>query len=362
MTTLSLTGRSRLRRHRERGSHDRALAHRILDEGLICHVGFVVDGEPVVLPTAYGRIGDFVYLHGAAASRMLQLLGAGARVCLTVTLVDGLVLARSAFHHSMNYRSLVLFGPAREVTDPDERRRALDAIVEHVVLGRTPAVRAPNAPELARTRVVAVPIDEGSVKVRSGPPVDDADDLSLPHWAGVIPLQTTAGAPEPAPELGDDAATPPHVWSCSFRGEGVREERRGDLLLSSDRGRLDIDTIHEFLSERSYWARGIPRARLERALRGSLCAGAWSEQRFAGFARVVTDRATFAWLCDVFVLEPYRGRGIGKALVELLRSAPELSGVRRWMLGTLDAHELYTPHGFRPLEAPERFLEIVSPY
>jgi nitroimidazol reductase NimA-like FMN-containing flavoprotein (pyridoxamine 5'-phosphate oxidase superfamily) len=162
MKPLSSTHRSRLQRRSQRASYDRELVNRVLDEGLVCHVAFVVDGEPVVLPTTYARVGDLLYLHGAAASRMLTTLCSGAPCCVTVTLLDGLVLARSVFHHSMNYRSVVLFGPAREVTDESERRLALDAIVEHVVPGRSECARSPTASELAATRVVALPISEGS--------------------------------------------------------------------------------------------------------------------------------------------------------------------------------------------------------
>lgn len=361
--SLSSTHRSRARRLKKRASYDRALVHAILDEALVCHVAFVIDGEPFVIPTTHARVGDTLYVHGAATSRMLDVLGGGARISVAVTLLDGLVLARSAFHHSMNYRSVVLFGAARDVTHPDERARALDAIVDHVVPGRSQHVRAPNRAELAGTRVIALDIDEGSAKLRTGPPIDDADDLAHPVWAGVVPLKLAPSAPQPAPELSPDRAhTPAHVWNRAVMADQVREERRGELLLSTDPRRLDVGLIHEFLSQHAYWARGIPRARVERSLRNSVCVGVYRAHALVGFARLVTDSATFAYLCDVFVVEPERGHGIAGWMVAFLRALPELGGIRRWLLGTRDAHELYARHDFRPLEHPERFMEIHTPY
>jgi uncharacterized protein len=361
MTSLEATHRSRVRRREQRGSYDRELVHRILDEALVCQVAFAIGEQPFVLPTCHGRLGDTLYLHGAVASRMLSALAAGIPVSVTVTLLDGLVLARSAFHHSMNYRSVVLFGTAHQVTDPEQRRRALQAIVEHVVPGRSAHARAPTAAELAATTVVALPIDEGSAKVRSGPPIDDPGDHAHPAWAGVIPLRLAPGAALPIAELADQP-TPPHVWRRSLAPDQVRETRRGDLHLSSDPRLLDLDLIHDFLCRRSYWARGVDRARVERAIRGSLCMGAYRAQAQVGFARLVTDRATFAYLCDVFVIEPERGNGIARSMLELLRSDPSLAGMRKWLLGTADAHALYERFGFRALEHPERMMEIYAPY
>ncbi len=196
-----LTERTRVRRRPERGSHDTETIQTILDEALICHVGFTVDDQPYVLPTIHARIGDRLYLHGAAANRMLRTLSEGGACCVTATLVDGLVLARSAFHHSMNYRSVAVLGRAEEVTEPDERLAALRAIVEHVRPGRWDECRAPTEAELRATTVVRLPLDEASAKVRTGPPIDDEEDYALPYWAGVIPLSTVEGAPEPDPRL-----------------------------------------------------------------------------------------------------------------------------------------------------------------
>lgn len=197
METLTQTARTTLKRLPKRGSYDRAALHAILDEALICHVGFVTDTTPVVIPTAYGRIGDTLFIHGSAASRMLRTLADGVDVCVTVTLIDGLVLARSAFHHSMNYRSVVIFGRARVVDDPEGKVGALRAITEHIVPTRWPDVREPHPQELKATLVLALALDEASVKLRSGPPLDDEDDYARPIWAGELPLMVVPQAPVP---------------------------------------------------------------------------------------------------------------------------------------------------------------------
>lgn len=193
MTEIAVTERTRVRRLAKRGAYDRETIYAILDEAYVCHVGFSVDGTPVVIPTIHWRDGDRLYVHGSAASRMLRNLRQGVPACVTVTLVDGLVLARSAFHHSMNYRSVVLFGTAREVSEPDEKRRALDRLVEHIAPGRTAEVRPPNESELRQTLVLSLPIEEASAKIRTGGPVDDEEDYALPVWAGVIPLRIERG-------------------------------------------------------------------------------------------------------------------------------------------------------------------------
>jgi nitroimidazol reductase NimA-like FMN-containing flavoprotein (pyridoxamine 5'-phosphate oxidase superfamily) len=186
-----------VRRLPQRASYDESVVHAILDEALVCHVGFATDSQPYVIPTLYARVGDALYLHGSAASRMLRQLGGGVPVCVTVSLIDGLVLARSAFHHSMNYRSVVILGQASEVTDRDEKLLALQAIVEHVVPGRSAEVRGPNERELKLTAVLRVPLAEASAKVRTGPPVDDEEDYALPCWAGELPLRLVPQAPVP---------------------------------------------------------------------------------------------------------------------------------------------------------------------
>jgi uncharacterized protein len=197
------TERTKLKRLPKRGAFDRETVYAILDAGFVCHVGFVSEGQPFVIPTAYGRAGDTLYLHGSRASRTLKALSAGAEVCVTVTLVDGLVLARSAFHHSINYRSVVVFGIARAVETDEEKTAALLAFMEHVVPGRWDEVRVPNVQELNQTTVLALPLNEASAKVRTGPPIDDEEDYELPIWAGVLPLRTVAGDAIPDPRLLD---------------------------------------------------------------------------------------------------------------------------------------------------------------
>ncbi|HEU4887549.1 MAG TPA: pyridoxamine 5'-phosphate oxidase family protein [Thermoanaerobaculia bacterium] len=206
--TMPTTDRTRVRRLSERGRYDAETVHAILDEALICHVGFVVDGAPVVIPTIHWRDGETLYFHGSAASRMLRSLKGGVDACVTVTLLDGLVLARSAFHHSMNYRSVVVFGKAREVGE-DEKVRALETLVEHVVRGRSKEIREPNHKELRQTLVLAMSIDEASAKIRTGGPVDDEEDYALPVWAGVLPLTLTPG--EAIADVGVTADVPEYV-------------------------------------------------------------------------------------------------------------------------------------------------------
>jgi nitroimidazol reductase NimA-like FMN-containing flavoprotein (pyridoxamine 5'-phosphate oxidase superfamily) len=190
--------------------------HGVLDEAVVCHVGFVVDGRPVVLPQLHARVGERLYLHGSTGARALRTARDGdLPVCVTVTLVDGLVLARSAFHHSINYRSVVVHGVAGVVDDPEEKSAALTALVDAVAPGRSAATRGPDRRELAATTVLVLPLEEVSVKVRTGPPVDEPEDLDLPYWAGVLPLATVAGAPVPAPELTEGAEVPGHVRSWS---------------------------------------------------------------------------------------------------------------------------------------------------
>lgn len=190
------TSRTKLRRKSDRGRYDRETIDGILDEALVCHVGFAVEGRPWVIPTAFARVGEHVYLHGAVGNFALRTLAGGAEACLTVTLVDGLVLARSAFHHSMNYRSVLLFGHAAAVTADDEKRAALLAIVEHMVEGRSRSTRPPTAHELRSTLVLRLPIEEASAKVRTGGPIDELADYELPHWAGVVPLSLVQGEPQ----------------------------------------------------------------------------------------------------------------------------------------------------------------------
>jgi nitroimidazol reductase NimA-like FMN-containing flavoprotein (pyridoxamine 5'-phosphate oxidase superfamily) len=209
--TFPQTHRTNLKRLPKRGHFDRETVYTILDEGFICHVGFVVDGHPFVIPTGYARVDDKLFIHGSQASRMLRTLSNGVDACVTVTLVDGLVLARSAFHHSINYRSVVVFGHATVVDDTQEKKSALFAFSEQVVRGRWNDVREPTNSELKQTTVLCLPLLEASAKVRTGPPIDDEEDYSLPIWAGVIPLRLVADSPVADPRLPEGIDVPAYA-------------------------------------------------------------------------------------------------------------------------------------------------------
>ncbi len=208
MTKFSPTDRTRIHRLPARGNYDRDVVHAILDEALVCHLAYVVDDQPYAIPTTFARDGDRLYVHGAAASRTLKALAGGVRVCLTATILDGIVYARSAFHHSMNYRSVVVLGVAEEITDPAMKRRALNAIVERTAPSRSRVARAPNDKELAATRVLTLPLEEASAKIRTGGPVDDEEDLALAVWAGHLPIRLRADDPIPTEGLAPDLVPP----------------------------------------------------------------------------------------------------------------------------------------------------------
>ncbi|WP_106397989.1 pyridoxamine 5'-phosphate oxidase family protein [Actinocorallia populi] len=211
---LSTTERTRVRRGKNRARTDRDDLYDVLDAGMICHLGVVVDGAPRVVPTAYARVGDTLYLHGSTGARSLRAEG---EVCVTVTLLDGIVLARSAMHHSVNYRSAMVYGTPRPVTDPDEHMAALEAVTEQLAPGQWDVVRRPNRKEIAATAVLALGLDEASVKIRDAPPVDDEEDYALPVWAGVLPVRTVFGTPEPDPRLDPPRPVPAHIHGRSTR-------------------------------------------------------------------------------------------------------------------------------------------------
>lgn len=211
MSQFTPTDRTQVKRLPKRGNYDRETVYSILDTAFVCHVGFSVGGQPFVIPTNYGRSGDTLYLHGSAASRMLNTLSDGVPVCVTVTHVDGLVLARSAFHHSVNYRSVVILGKAQLLEEPAEKMAALRIFTEHVMKGRWNDVRIPTEQELKATTVLSVPLEEVSAKVRTGGPIDDAPDYALPVWAGVLPLETVAKTPLPDAQRKNDPPIPEYL-------------------------------------------------------------------------------------------------------------------------------------------------------
>jgi nitroimidazol reductase NimA-like FMN-containing flavoprotein (pyridoxamine 5'-phosphate oxidase superfamily) len=211
MPETSPSERTRVKRHPERGAYDRETIDGILDEALFCHVGYVADGHPRVIPTIHARVGDTLYVHGSNASRTLRTIKSGEEVCVVTTLLDGLVLARSAFMHSMNYRSVVVYGRAREVSDREEKWMAQKALVDHVCAGRSDQVRMPTDDELRQTTILAVPLDDASAKLRIGPPKDDEADYDLPVWAGVLPMSTVPQTPLDDPRLGHGLEPPPNV-------------------------------------------------------------------------------------------------------------------------------------------------------
>jgi uncharacterized protein len=219
MSQFTPTKRTKVQRLPDRGKYDRATVFSILDEGFVCHVGFVVDGQPFVIPTNYARVDETLYLHGSSASRMLRTISDGVQVCVTVTLVDGLVLARAAFHHSVNYRSVVVLGTARLVEDPAEKMEALRLFTEHIMKGRWDQIRWPTEQELKGTTVLALPIEEVSAKVRTGDPKDDEEDYELPIWAGVLPLPVVPAAPIPDTRLKAGIAVPENVAKYARSGK-----------------------------------------------------------------------------------------------------------------------------------------------
>jgi len=365
MEETQRTPRTTVKRMAKRAVYDREVIHSILDRALVCHVGFVADGAPSVLPTLHARIGDRLYLHGSAASHMLRTAAGSAEICVTVTMIDGLVLARSAFHHSVNYRSAVIFGRANRVEDREQKLAAMRALVEHVAPGRWDGTRAPNDKEIAGTLILELPIEETSAKIRTGGPIDDEADYALPFWAGVIPLTLAAATPVADPRMNGTIELPPHVFEYRTpdeRAPGLAhdgapfEQRAGEFLITTDVSRLDLNVTHDFLTQ-SYWAANIPRQVVARALKNSLCFGLYDDERQIGLARVVSDYATFAYVADVFVLEKYRGRGLSKALMAATMAHPHLQSLRRWTLATRDAHALYRKFGFETPQLPDRMME-----
>ena len=348
-----------LKRHAERGSHERAAIEAIIDEALLCHLSFSVNGQAMTLPTAHARVNDQLYVHGAAANRMLGALCDAGRASATFTLLDGLVLARTAFHHSMNFRSAIVFGPIQAVEDLDEKRLALHALVEHIAQGRMQELAPPTTAELTATRVLRLSIEEASAKQRSGPPLDGAADLELDVWAGQVPLELRAGAPlRDARSRAEQLVSKAAGAFAERHAPAITERWLGDCLLSNDPARVQFGYVHRFLSEESYWAKGVTQAQLREAMQHSLCFGVYRGTQQLGFARVVSDRTRFAYLCDVFIAQSERARGLGRALVSFALEHPAVRNARRCLLGTGDAHSFYESLGFQR-DARGRFMDLV---
>jgi uncharacterized protein len=226
MSKPRTTDRTRVRRLPKRGHYDRGTIHAILDEGLVCHVGFVHEGHPFVIPTLYARDGERLLVHGSAASRMLTTLEGGADACITVTLADSIVVARSVFHSSMNYRSVMMLGKLRSIEEPDAKMRAIRALVEHLIPGRWDDARSPNPTEMKATSVLEMPIDEASAKMRTGPALDEEEDYALPYWAGVLPFARGMQAPVRDPKLKRGITAPRYIERYRRPKEGERSDQR----------------------------------------------------------------------------------------------------------------------------------------
>jgi nitroimidazol reductase NimA-like FMN-containing flavoprotein (pyridoxamine 5'-phosphate oxidase superfamily)/GNAT superfamily N-acetyltransferase len=341
------TPRTTLTRHPERASSDLAAFHALIDEAWICHVAVIIDGLPVVLPTMHARVGDSLYLHGARQNRQfLALLDQTGSVSFTA--LDGLVYAERAFSHSMNYRSALLFAQGREVTDDAEKQTALHALVERFGRGRAQEAIAPSEAELRATLVVALPITVGSFKTRSGAARESAPRDAPDVWTGVVPMGFRADCPQGSPTNAGSAISMAAVRTALVARE-TYAVTRGDVLVSTDPQRLDLDFVQRFLRDESYWAHGLTRASFLAALPGSLQFGLYRAASQIGYARVVHDGARFAYLADVFIAEHARTEGLGIWLVQQVLAHPVVARVKRVLLGTRDAHGLYARFGFRPV-------------
>jgi nitroimidazol reductase NimA-like FMN-containing flavoprotein (pyridoxamine 5'-phosphate oxidase superfamily)/GNAT superfamily N-acetyltransferase len=317
---------------------------------LIAHVAYVgADGVAQCLPMAFGRREETLYLHGAVANAHLQAL-LDRRCSLTFTLVDGLVMARSAFHHSMNYRCAVVVGNARLVTAHDEKFSALTAVLEHACPGRSAECIGMTESEVRRTKVIAIDVTEAVAKLRQGPPVDETTDVESDSvFAGVVNLEQRVTGITRDPTMKRSHAVPSAVAHYVHRHSGpiISEVLRGELLLSSDPSRIDRVWLHRVLGEQSYWANAITQDRLYTSLEHSLTFGVYLEYRQVAFARVLTDVTRVGYIGDVFVEEEFRGKGYATALLEFMLEHPSLRGCERLMLATRDAQAFYAKFGFQ---------------
>lgn len=336
-------------RYKGRAVRDSAAIAAIIDASLIAHVAYVTgDGVAQCLPMAFGRREETLYLHGAVANAHLHAL-VDKRCSVTFTLLDGLVMARSAYHHSMNYRCAVAIGNARLVVEREEKVAALEAVLNHACPGRSAECIGMTDAELRGTKVLAIDVTEAVAKRRQGPPLDEAADVEADSvFSGVVNLELRATGVTRDPTMKRQHAVPRSVAEFAHRHGGplIREEQRGELLLSSDPSRVDHEWLHQMLSEQSYWAAGITKERLEQSLEPALLFGAYIDGRQVASTRVLTDVARIGYIGDVFVDEACRGKGYGKALIEFVLQHPSLRACERLMLATRDAQSLYAKFGF----------------
>ena len=356
--TIAPTARTALKRLPKRAVFERDRIYEILDEGFVCHLGFSIDGHPFVIPTGYGRLGDELFIHGSVASRTLQTLAGQVEVCVTVTLVDGLVLARSAFHHSMNYRSVMIFGTASVVDDAEEQRRALRAFSDHIIPERWNDVREPNASELKKTLVLRLPLTEVSAKVRTGPPLDDEADYALPTWAGEIPLRLVPQLPIPDPRMPPTTTVPDYLTS-------YLQTKRDDYRVKIRRANAsDASAIREVLEQafieyrplytpKGYAATAIGTEEvLERISEGPVWVALLDQECVGTVSAVVKDKDLY--IRGMGIVPTARGKRIGEKLLKLVEQFAANEGFNRITLSTTPflsrAIRLYEMFGFQRVE------------
>lgn len=364
---LDRTERTSLKRLPKRGVYDREVIYGILDEAFICHVGFVVDGQPFVIPTGYARVGDNLLIHGSAASRMLRALAREIEVCVTVTLIDGLVLARSAFHHSVNYRSVLVFGKAAVVRDEQEKLKALEAFTEHIIQGRWQEVRWPHQNELRATTVLSLPLKEASAKIRTGPPIDDEEDYELSVWAGEIPLQLASGEPVRDPRLPAQIALPSHVLNYTRSSKSEQHDTGISIrnALPDDAEQIASILLESFAEyESSYTQAGYAATTpTSEQLQSRFSEGptwvAFLKDAMVGTVSAI-QKGEDLYVRSMAVLPAARGHRIGELLLKHVENFATTNGHKRLVLSTTPflarAIRLYENSGFRHTNEPPHEL------
>jgi len=360
MDNFQQTERTTLKRLPKRGLFDRESVYKILDEGFVCHVGFVVDGAPVVIPTGYGRHGDNLFIHGSAASRMLRSLAGSIQICVTVTLVDGLVLARSAFHHSMNYRSVVIFGEASVVNEKSEKLEALRVISDQIIPERWNEVREPNESELKSTLVLRLPLKEVSAKVRTGPPLDDDEDYDLPIWAGEIPLELVARMPVPDPKLSPSIEIPSAVTAYvqrrrASRAIQIRAANHEDASAVAAVLKKAFTEYLELYTGLGFAATVLTNDQVKDRITEGPMWVAIEEREIVGTVAAVS-KGDALYIRGMGIVPSARGKGIGELLLNHVEAFAGASGYKRMTLSTTPflsrAISLYERIGFRRSDEP----------